>query len=276
MKLRRKIFLAMTLVIVSLCVLFGLMTWLVVHESVKAAVESTGGGKAEALATKLVQFYDHNNGSWEGVRRLGGDGRSVTAGRQASFLLMSRQGQPLLREGDAEDPVIQRLGMEKTLQWNGERIAVLYYYDPEVAMLSKLRIGIPVSVLFLLIPGAMLLTAASLGAAWWLSKRLTAPLRVLLPVIGQLGKGEFGVRAPVAAQDEFGQVARALNGMSGLLQNAEAHRRNLVADVAHELRTPITILRGKLDLVQQSGGPVEPESLLAAAGRAHTPHPPGR
>ena len=43
---------------------------------------------------------------------------------------------------------------------------------------------------------------------------------------------------------------------------AEAVRKSLVADVAHELRTPITILRGHLELIQQSGRAVEPESML--------------
>lgn len=51
--------------------------------------------------------------------------------------------------------------------------------------------------------------------------------------------------------------------MSRMIQNAEDVRRSLVADVAHELRTPITIIRGKLDLAQQSGQPMDQESLLS-------------
>ncbi|WP_248924026.1 sensor histidine kinase [Paenibacillus hamazuiensis] len=158
--------------------------------------------------------------------------------------------------------LIKRLGIRKPVERQGETIAVLYYYDPEVAMLSKLRIGIPISILFLLVPSAILFIGISVGVAWWLSHRLTAPLSQLLTAIDRLGRGEFGVQATVSARDEYGQVARAFNEMSRLIQNLEDHRRNLVADVAHELRTPITIIRGKLDLVQQSGRRIDPEHLL--------------
>ncbi|BCU81926.1 hypothetical protein JIR001_17090 [Polycladomyces abyssicola] len=144
----------------------------------------------------------------------------------------------------------------------GETVAFLYYYDPEVAYISRLRTGILDSVTFLLLAGATVFILLSLLIAYWLSKRLTAPLRMLIPAIDRLGKGEFGIQAPVVTKDEYGKVAKAFNEMSEQLQLAENVRRNLVADVAHELRTPLTIIRGKLDLVQQSGRPIEPESLL--------------
>jgi two-component system sensor histidine kinase BaeS len=138
----------------------------------------------------------------------------------------------------------------------------LYYYDPEVAYISKLKIGILDSVTVLLFAGATVFVLLSLLIAYWLSKRLTAPLRLMIPAIDRLGKGEFGIQAPVVTEDEYGKVAKAFNEMSKQLQRAENVRSNLVADVAHELRTPLTIIRGKLDLVQQGGRPIEPESLL--------------
>lgn len=264
MKASRKLFLTMASFIVSLTVLFGLVTELIVRESADAAVESTRGKEIEALSRSLIRYYSENGGSWRGVKTPEDiENRGNIAGHSASFLLVSRQNEILLRGGmEAEELLIKRLGIRTPLIQGENTIAFLYYYDPEVAMLSKLRFGIPLSVLFLLVPSAVIFIGISLWVAWWLSKRMTAPLRQLIPVIDRLGKGDYGARAPVAAKDEYGQVAQALNEMAAWIQNAEANRRNLVADVAHELRTPITIIRGKLDLAQHSGRLIEPESLL--------------
>ncbi|WP_342774634.1 sensor histidine kinase [Paenibacillus piri] len=216
----------------------------------------------DRLAGQFVRYYDNNRQSWEGVQQLDDAlSRSIT-GTPASFLLVSPQDQILFQKGEEAVPLIKRLGIRQPMERNGKTIAVIYYYDSEVAALSKLRIGLPISILFLLIPSAVLFIGISLGVAWWLSQRFTAPLRQLIAAIDRMGRGEFGVQAAISTRDEYGQVAQAFNEMSRLIQSLEEHRRNLVADVAHELRTPITIIRGKLDLVQQSSRRVEPESLL--------------
>ncbi|CAG7657537.1 sensor histidine kinase [Paenibacillus allorhizosphaerae] len=262
MKVSRKLFFAMAAFIVSLCVVFGAVTQLIVKESVEALIKSSRGEELESLSGQLVRYYENHNRSWEGIQRPDGQESNWNIGPSSSLLLLSPQDQILLRTGEEAVSRIKHLGIQKPLRWQGESIAVMYYYDPEVAMLSKLRIGIPISVLFLLIPSAVLFIGISLWVAWLLSKRLTAPLRQLIPVIDRLGKGEYGVRASATARDEYGQVARAFNEMAQLIQALEEHRRNMVADVAHELRTPITIIRGKLDLIQHSGSRIEPESLL--------------
>ncbi|GIP31813.1 cell wall metabolism sensor histidine kinase WalK [Paenibacillus sp. J2TS4] len=261
MKVSRKIFLAMASFIVAMSGVFILVTHLVVQKSAEVAVAATRGEEIESLAEPLGRYYQNHGHSWEGVQQL--DFNEWSQARNASFLLLSTQNNVLLRGGDETDLLIKRLGITKPVRLNGQTIAVLYYYDPEVAYLSKMRIGIPISVLFLLILSASLFIAISLGVAYWLSKRLTAPLYRLIPAIDRLGKGEFGIQAPVSTKDEYGKVAQAFNDMSRMIQNSENVRRSLVADVAHELRTPITIIRGKLDLAQQSGKPMEQESLLS-------------
>lgn len=152
--------------------------------------------------------------------------------------------------------------VNRTLYFESEPIADVYYYDTDVANLTKLRIGTPTSIIILLGGGTVLFVLLCLGAAYWISRRLTAPLRKLVPAIERLGQGEYGVQAPVTSEDEYGRVAVAFNGMSSRLEQSEMVRRNLVADVAHELRTPLTIVRGKLDLLQLSRQPIQPELLL--------------
>jgi len=263
MKANVKLFLAMASFVAAACAVFGLLTFFIVRAASDAAVQSTRGDELEALAAPLIRYYEDHGGSWEGVGQLRLKEIVETKGRKISLLLVSSRNQVLLKQGEEEDDrVIRRLGVRKPLVSGGITVAVLYAYDPDVAMLSKLRYGIPISVLTLLVPSAAVLIGLCLLVAWALSKRMTAPLRRLMSAIERLGQGEYGVQAAVAAEDEYGQAARAFNEMSRLLRDAEENRRNLVADVAHELRTPITIVRGKLDLLQHGGEPIEPEQLL--------------
>lgn len=125
-----------------------------------------------------------------------------------------------------------------------------------------IRIGIGSSVTFFLVVFAVLFLLVSLLVAYWVARKITAPLRAIVPAIEALGQGDFSVRAPVASEDEYGRIAQSFNAMSAQLQRAEEVRRKLVADVAHELRTPLAIVRGQLELIQQNGDAVEPHRLL--------------
>lgn len=130
------------------------------------------------------------------------------------------------------------LGISTKVQADGKTVAFLHYYDHEVGNMAKVRKGITSSVATLSLLSAAALVLISLFVAHWLSKRFTAPLELLLPAIDRLGKGEFGIQAPVITKDEYGKVAQTFNEMSKQLQQAEEVRRRLMADVAHELRTP--------------------------------------
>ena len=110
-------------------------------------------------------------------------------------MLVSPQHNVLLKVGDETETLVRRLGIAKPVRSEGETIAVLYYYDPEVAYLAKIKIGIPISVFFLLAASALLFVALALLVAYWLSGRLTAPLNRLIPVINRLGRGELGIQA---------------------------------------------------------------------------------
>ncbi|PYI55461.1 sensor histidine kinase [Paenibacillus flagellatus] len=262
MSVSRKLFVAMASFIAAMTLLFAFVTQVVQKDVLDVMVGAVGWKKAEALADSLIDYYEHNGRSWTGVEQFRPADESWNAEGNASFLLLST-GQEVLYAGGGESAaIVKRWGGRTILSLEDRSIGLLYYYDPDVAYLSKLRTGVRDSMTFLLAAGGIAFVLVSLIVAYALSRTLTAPLRRLLPAIERLGKGEFGVQAPVRSGDEYGKVAAAFNLMSRQLERTEKARRHLVADVAHELRTPITILRGKLELVQQSGRPVEPENLL--------------
>ena len=96
----------------------------------------------------------------------------------------------------------------------------------------------------------------------WTSGVLTLPLRKLGAAIERVKQGDRDVEVPVEANDEYGKVSQTFNEMTIRLREAEDARRRLVADVAHELRTPLAIMQLKLENSQHSGQQITPEMLL--------------
>ncbi|MFT9487707.1 MAG: ATP-binding protein [Tepidibacillus sp.] len=94
------------------------------------------------------------------------------------------------------------------------------------------------------------------------SKTMTKPLSLLMTGIHYLSKGDTSYRIQVKTEDEFHQLANAFNEMSAKLERNEEVRKNLVADVAHELRTPLSILRGKLESIQEDALEPSPEVIV--------------
>ncbi len=91
--------------------------------------------------------------------------------------------------------------------------------------------------------------AVALALSGWLAHRLTAPARALTTAARELAAGNWDQQLPVQAGDEFGEMTRAFNEMATEITRQQALRRRLVADVAHELRTPLSVLRLELEAV---------------------------
>ncbi|MCC3371515.1 cell wall metabolism sensor histidine kinase WalK [Cohnella sp. REN36] len=260
MNVGRKLFVAMAVLAVAMSLLFVSATNLVVRHSLAAIIDSTKGETLDRWEAELLRDYADEGGSWGGVRaRID---RLKAQQPEARIVLLSADRASLYSDAEADSRMVTRLGLQRKIRDDGRTIGYLYYYDPETAVLRKIQIGIAVSVGILLAGAAIALALVALLAAFGISRWLTAPLRRLLPAIDRLGNGELGIAVPVTTTDEYGKVATAFNEMSAQLREAEAVRRHLVADVAHELRTPLAILQGKLDLAQQNGKPVPPETLL--------------
>ena len=90
------------------------------------------------------------------------------------------------------------------------------------------------------------------------SRRVLAPVRKLRFAARRLGQGDLSQRVSSPGRDEIGDLGRTFNSMADDLERAEQQRRNLMADVAHELRTPLSNIQGYLEAVRD--GLVEPNS----------------
>ena len=84
-------------------------------------------------------------------------------------------------------------------------------------------------------------------AIYIMTYRLTKPLRSMSEAAKALAKGDFSKRVPVTSDDEIGELAISFNGMTDSLSRLESTRRSFVANVSHELKTPMTTISGFID-----------------------------
>jgi two-component system sensor histidine kinase BaeS len=94
-----------------------------------------------------------------------------------------------------------------------------------------------------------------------LSRVISRPLTDLTAATRAVAAGDLGVRVPTRYPGEMGELAVAFNQMTSELAHADELRRNMTADVAHELRTPLSVIRGKLEGVLDGIYPATPEHL---------------
>jgi two-component system sensor histidine kinase BaeS len=92
--------------------------------------------------------------------------------------------------------------------------------------------------------------------------RITRPLHALAGAARQASGGDFSARVTVRSHDETGIVARAFNEMAEQRQQAEFQRKAMVNDIAHELRTPVSNIRGWLEAAED--GLSDPAEALAS------------
>ena len=106
--------------------------------------------------------------------------------------------------------------------------------------------------------GVLVLASA---IAWLVAGRVLSPLRDLTETARSISETDLSRRIEANGNDEIAQLARTFNGMLDRLESAFATQRAFVSDASHELRTPITIVRGHLELLGDD--PAEREETVA-------------
>jgi two-component system OmpR family sensor kinase/two-component system sensor histidine kinase BaeS len=219
--------------------------------------------RAERLAPEFAAYYART-GSWTGVAEWMADldtapaqsgGRGLGRGRGQGegsttdrLLLANTKGQII---ADSDGTLIGQQLSDKDrasgvpIQVEGQDVGVLLVTSPEAIHQSQeaefLRQVNQALVWAGLAAGVI---ALILGAL--LARQLTAPLRALTRAAQSLSEGQVA-QVRVRSHDEIGELGQAFNHMAHALAEQERLRRNLMADIAHELRTPLAVMRGDLE-----------------------------
>lgn len=118
-------------------------------------------------------------------------------------------------------------------------------------------------VIFCSLPFLLPLMAFLLGARGF--RNMVNPLANVMAAADAVAEGDFSVRVPERGNEEFRKLAHSFNNMAEELERSEHQRRNLTADVAHELRTPLHILQGNIEGVLDgvyTASPGQMEAML--------------
>jgi two-component system sensor histidine kinase BaeS len=161
-------------------------------------------------------------------------------------------------------PEAAALAVLRPVEVGGGTVGYLGYVPrPElVASIERLYIERQ-HVTFSVIAVAMLAAALVLGAglAHWLARRI----RALARGANALARGDYNVRLEARGHDELAHLARDFNALAGTLEHTRQARQQWIADIAHELRTPLAILRGEIESLQDGVRPLTQASIASLA-----------
>jgi signal transduction histidine kinase len=87
----------------------------------------------------------------------------------------------------------------------------------------------------------------AIGVSWWVSRQIIAPVRKLEQASRRVAEGRYQERLDTKAPGEIGELADSFNEMAGALETIELKRAELIGNVAHEFRTPLSGLRGYIE-----------------------------
>lgn len=107
--------------------------------------------------------------------------------------------------------------------------------------------GLVETMLKTMLIACMWVMIAAMIAVYFISEKMTNPLKEMSRAAKQYASGKFDVRVPVKGSDEVAELAQAFNNMANSLATVEDQRRSFLANVSHDLRTPMTTIAGFID-----------------------------
>mgnify|MGYP002671662763 FL=1 len=135
---------------------------------------------------------------------------------------------------------------------NGQIKAVLMLHSPVEGLREAVWEGLRILLVSLLVAAVLGMLLAVL-----FSWRFTKPLNIMKNIAERLAERDYSARSNISQQDEIGELARTLDELAGRLQLADEEsqkleklRREFIANISHELRTPVTVIRGSLEALR--------------------------
>ncbi|MFC1940907.1 sensor histidine kinase [Chloroflexota bacterium] len=196
---------------------------------------------------ELYRYY-HEQGSWEGIQPYVEQwgslyGQRIILTDSNDVVVADSQGEML---GQQYHPNVPGRGLPP---WEGITSGILYI-SPEPSAHFPSPVSLSQTISRFLLWGALLAVAIALIFTFFLSRRISAPIKILTLAARRLGQGDLSQRLQFKDKGEMGELAQAFNSMASDLERTEKLRRNMVADVAHEIRTPLSNIRGYLEAIR--------------------------
>ncbi|MEZ4706156.1 MAG: ATP-binding protein [Caldilineaceae bacterium] len=264
--LRLRLILLMVLMLLVTSGLAALFAYLVVNAQMdqfiaaQAQIEQHRQERLEAMLPPVLAAYYDRKLSWDDINSVFGsigeltEQRLILADQSGSIVLDSAYLSAGRQVADSSIGYI--IPIRNSNRTVGEVRVVPASESRQLAELQQLITSIRRSLLWALtiaIPSAIVLTAV-------FTRRLLNPVKALTDAAKRIEQGDLNQRVEPQTSDEIGELASAFNAMADSRLRNDQLRRQLVTDVAHELRTPLSNIRGYLEAVQDNV--IEPSETL--------------
>jgi two-component system, OmpR family, sensor histidine kinase BaeS len=207
------------------------------------------------LISNLTEYFSKHD-TWTGVETAlsvlsqQSPPRGYEEGRWF-FTLVDKDGKVVLAgPGDEVGNVISQSDLTDgvLIKVNGNVVGTMIIRRPhipenpaDIAFLTRIK-----QISTLLTIGVI---ALALSLAFLLSRTLTRPIRELTAATRAVSAGKLNNDVPVRSRDELGELASSFNQMNSALSRSTELRRQMTADIAHELRTPVSVILGHAEAV---------------------------
>ncbi len=255
---------------------FGIVVFLTVGLILLAAAivitRNTGNNPLIRTPTSIIlETYYLGHGSWQGVEAVLGEqtNTSIRALRPDwnRTVLLDTNGNVVLDHGSGSSAMIGKPytpSPDETVQdlaLDGTTIGTLVIdrgTPPRGLTILVSLIG-PTAII------SVLLGILTLVIGMLLMRRMINPLSEVIAASQAVSQGDLKARVPVRMRnDDLSALSDHFNNMADALERADTQRRNMLADIAHELRTPITVLRGRLEGILDGVYPADEDHIAPA------------
>jgi signal transduction histidine kinase len=226
-----------------------------------------GGESGSGALVDLLTAYYQDRGSWEGAQRLlgaPGDHMGMMGGGMPGrdLVLLDASGVavagPRSTLGRTFGPV--QLAAAVPVVVNGGTVGYIVpgpvgASPAEQEFLGRVRQALWMAAV---VSGSLAIVVGGL-----LAGSILRPIRDLTSAARAIAGGDLSRRVPKRSSDELGELSLSFNQMASSLERAEQLRREMTADVAHELRTPLAVMRARLEGIADGVYPASQDNLLS-------------
>lgn len=194
-----------------------------------------------------LQGYYIGHGSWDGVEVVFESDAELNS---LNALLLDKDQRVLVDHAQDSNLEIgsfyeiQPNDLALALDANGEKVGVLVMTSPRS---WTLRLGLVRGIIFPVAIISFILTMFLVVAAILLVRRFVNPLADVIYAAREMAQGKLGTRISSKGPQDLRSLSASFNEMASSLERNDRERREMLADVAHELRTPLSVIRGRLE-----------------------------
>jgi two-component system, OmpR family, sensor histidine kinase BaeS len=237
----------------------GLIVILAASVSAHEFQRFVGTQRQDTLSAQLSGWYVNHN-SWSGVQTLiqGVNPPGLTDPVRPLVLVDSQGNVVFSTDAQFQDqkPSPEQVAIGVPIWANGQLVGLLIPTFPSGPRRPPPAGDYINRINQNLLLGTLGAVALSLLLGLLLASNLIRPIKELITATRDVAQGDLGREVPVRSKDEIGELTHSFNQMSAQLESGRDLRRNMTADIAHELRTPLSIILGHTEALSE--GKLEP------------------